>query len=120
MAEQNEQFSRGEQSYSPEYAKQAQHYAERFVNMLSAQGFTDKQISTVLGQIQSSFGMDAEHLKQPPVSSPQDKAPLKHATDWVAEVNSRAQYHLFNKAGKDPTLLPSVPLTKYRPSNRKA
>jgi hypothetical protein len=120
MTEQNEQFSRGEHKYSPEYAKQAQHYAERFVNMLSAQGFTDQQISTVLGQVQSSFGMDAEQLQKPPVSSPQDQAPLKHATDWVAEVNSRAQFYLFNKAGQDPKLVPSVPLTTYRPSNRKA
>jgi hypothetical protein len=120
MPEQNEQFSRGEQKYSPEYAKYAQHYAERFVDMLSAHGFTPKQISTVLGQIQSSFGMDAEHLQKPPVTSPQDKAPLTHATDWVAEVNSRAQYYLHDKAGRDPKLLPSVPLTAYRPSNRKA
>lgn len=117
--ENSEGTSHLEKLCSKEYGQLAQHYAERFVDMLSVHEFSPEQIKLVMDQVQSSFGMDAEHLSQlPNIGRPKDEAALSHAADWVAEVNSRAQHHLYNKVGRTPVLVPSTRLTEFRPSNR--
>jgi hypothetical protein len=117
------QSEQPEQTYSPEYLGEAQSHGRRFVTLLREQGYSLEQIGDVTRAIQKSFGMDADLFGKPVRANslqPQELAALGHAADWIAEVNSQAQFFVSEQAGglNNHRTVPSEALTRFRPSNR--